>query len=138
MTIEVGDIVEILHHYNDGWCFGSNYNSGRQGTFPVGCTMPRFLTRIVLFNVSDLTADIMGSSIIEGAQLSFPGLLEVHRFNSKTLTPERVGHLLDDNRNAQVIVCGPVGMNARVVDMLSEFGSGWSQNIRVLTNDRVN
>jgi NAD(P)H-flavin reductase len=91
-----------------------------------------------LFNVSELTADIMGSSIIEGAQLSYPSLLEVHRFNSKTLTPELVAPILDDNRNFQVVVCGPVGMNARVVDMLSEFGSPWSQNIRVLTNDRFN
>jgi NAD(P)H-flavin reductase len=115
-----------------------NYTTGQQGTFPVGCTLPRAPTRIVLFNCSDLTSDIMGRSIIEGAQLSYPTLLDVHRFNSQTLTSDRVVQLLDDDRNFQIIVCGPVGMNARVVDMISELGGSWSSNMRILTSDRPN
>lgn len=116
-----------------------NINTRTKGSFPVGCTLPRVPTKVVIFNVSDLDADMMGGSIIEGAKLAYPHLLEVHRFNSSTLNPEHVLSLLDsDVRNFKVICCGPVGMNSRVVDMLTEFGGHWTKNMKILTSDRCN
>jgi hypothetical protein len=93
---------------------------------------------MILFNISDLTADIMGSNIIEGIKLAYPSLVDVHRFNSTTLSPERVYSLMEDDYNFQVVVCGPVGLNSRVVDMLTEFGGSWGRNIRILSGDRYN
>ncbi len=113
--------------------------TNKQGTFPVGCAMPASPTKLVLFNVSDLSADMMGINILEGAKLAYPALLDIHRFDSKSLTPPNIRPLLDTNPgNFLVVVCGPSGLNGTVVDMLSEFGGPWSRNMRILTSDRPN
>lgn len=80
----------------------------------------------------------MGSEIIEGARLSYPGLIQVHRFDSKTLTSQRVAVLLEDVGYFRVIICGPVGLNSRVADMMAEFGGRWPQSMRILSSDRPN
>jgi hypothetical protein len=101
--------------------------------------MPASPTKLVLFNVSDLSADMMGTNILDGVKLAYPRLIDIHRFDSKSLTPYNVRPLLDPNPgNFMVIVCGPVAMNGCVVDMLSEFAGPWSRNMRILTSDRPN
>jgi NAD(P)H-flavin reductase len=101
--------------------------------------MPASATKLVLFNISDLNADMMGTNILDGVKLAYPRFIDIHRFNSKTLTPQGVFPLLDKNPgNFLVVVCGPVSMNSCVVDMLSEFGGSWARNMRILTSDRPN
>ncbi|KAJ3358129.1 hypothetical protein HDU91_005316 [Kappamyces sp. JEL0680] len=139
LNLSVGDNVKPEHHYLDGWCYGTNLTTGLTGTFPVGCVVPMAPTRLVLFCVSDLDADIMGSSVIEGAKLAYPQLIDVYRFNSKTLTPYNVRPLLDDRiQNHLVVVCGPDQMNSHVSDMLFQFGGNWTDNCRILSGDRPN
>jgi NAD(P)H-flavin reductase len=110
-----------------------------QGTFPVGCAMPASPTKLVLFNVSDLSADMMGTNVLDGVKLAYPRLIDIHRFNSKTLNHQGIAPLLDPNPgHFLVVVCGPVAMNSKVVDMLSEMGGPWARNMRILTSDRPN
>ena len=80
----------------------------------------------------------MGAEIIEGARLAYPGLIQVHRFDSKTLTPQRIAPLLEDVGNFMVVICGPVGLNSRVSDFMVEFGGRWPQSLRILSSDRPN
>lgn len=121
LDVVTGDAVVVQHHFLDGWCFGRNERTGLMGSFPVACLFPRAAMRFVLMNVSDLDSDIMGGEIMQGAQLSYPHLVKIERFNSTTLTAASVGPHLETPMNSLVIICGPSGMSSRVVDMLEEM-----------------
>ena len=139
LALNYGDDVRCDHHYNDGWAFGTNLSTNCSGTFPVGCVAPLAPTRLVLFCVSDLDSDIMGNEIIQGAQLAYPQLIDVYRFNRQSLTAENVRPLLNDMiANKLVVVCGPDGMNSTVSDMLFQFGGNWSSHVKILSGDHYN
>lgn len=141
LHINIGDLVTISHHYYDGWCFGTNLSTGLSGSFPVACTYPLAPTRFVLVILSDLSADVIGSDIVQGAELAYPSLFQTERFNSLTLTKEKLEIVLDTvpiNDNSTCIVCGPPGMSARVVDMVTELGNGWADNLKVLNSENPN
>ncbi|KAJ3358127.1 hypothetical protein HDU91_005314 [Kappamyces sp. JEL0680] len=135
LTLYRGDVVVATHHYLDGWAFGTNVSTGLMGSFPVGAVCPTSPTRFVLFNVSDLSHNIMGADIVEGASLAYPGLFQIERFNSITFTPQRVAMYLESPAESLSIVCGPTGFNSRVSDMLFEFGEGWARSLKILTSD---
>ncbi|KAJ3272619.1 hypothetical protein HDV01_005366 [Terramyces sp. JEL0728] len=132
LTISVGDYVQIIHHYYDGWCYGINLANNREGAFPVGCTLPTAPVNVILFNISDGN-ETMGSNVIEGAQLAFPQLITAYRLTSRSLVGDRIMPILSSySRNLQVVVCGPNGMNSAVVDLLSEYRGPWNDNLRIL------
>lgn len=136
LDVREGDTVLVQVQYYDGWCFGMNLNTNRSGALPVASLCPLTLSKMHIFSVCDLTADAMGYEIIQGVQLAYPSLVKVDKFNSITLTPDKVNQTLEgDGRDAMVVVCGPTGMTSRVVDMMEEFGNGWNLNIKILNSD---
>lgn len=81
----------------------------------------------------------MGSSLVEGARLAYPQLVEVHRFNSKTLTPEAVRPFLDEGvSNRLTVICGPDAMSSYVTDMLYSFGGNCGVNLQVMGKESYN
>ncbi|KAI8915844.1 hypothetical protein EDD86DRAFT_197005 [Gorgonomyces haynaldii] len=40
MTVKVGDVVIVNEEYDDGWAFGVNISSGREGVFPMAVCEP--------------------------------------------------------------------------------------------------
>lgn len=141
LDVNIGDVLTIFRHYYDGWCFGMNHTTNQSGSFPVACAYPVSTTRMVLVILSDLTVDVMGSEVVQGAQLAYPSLIQIERYNSITLTSDKVAQVIDlENRdqNSKCIVCGPPGMTARICDMLDAFGKSWAENVIVLNSERPN
>lgn len=136
ISLNPGDEVVASHHYLDGWAYGTNKTTGFSGSFPVGCVFPAKAIRLVLFNVSDLDEDIMGQPAVDAALLAYPHLVQVERFNSKTLTAESVKIHLETPMNALTIVCGPDGMVGGVVDLLQEIG--FDSELRVMSSQSYN
>jgi hypothetical protein len=136
LYLDVGDYVEVTYHFLDGWAFGTNMKTGEQGTFSLNCIVPFSHTRIVLFHFSESHLDYMGKQQLEMAQSIYPHLLQVHFLNSRTLAEEKIAmHLESTTRNIQVIVCGPVGLNTKIVDILSGFGEFWIEKLRLMRNN---
>ena len=36
----MGDEVEVINKFDDGWALGRNMTSGKEGTFPLACLAP--------------------------------------------------------------------------------------------------
>lgn len=110
--------------------------TGEQGAFSLTCIVPFSPTRIVLFHFSENQADYMGKKELEMAQSIYPHLLEVHFLSSRNLVKEKIAmHLENTSPNIQVIVCGPAGLNAKIVDILSGFGQFWIEKLRLMKNN---
>ena len=143
LDVEVGDVVVVFLHYLDGWCYGMNLRTNASGAFPLACACPVSLTKMSLFAICELSADAMGHDTIQGVKLAYPALLQVEKYNSITLTAEKVRQVLDVGEsahaeNALVIVCGPTGMTSRVTDMLQGFGEAWTRNLKILSSETPN
>ena len=145
LNVSIEDVVVVMNHYYDGWCYGRNITTGQYGSFPLACVCPLSLTKTTLISVHDLNVDGMGSQLIQGVQLAYPSLIQFEKYNSITLTSEKVKQVLDidsipssSTGTSLVIVCGPTGMISRVVDILEEFGDVWTKNLCVLSSDSPN
>ena len=84
LKLGVGDVVVAKHHYNDGWCFGTNKTTMLDGIFPLSCTAPRHFNtqnaKIVLINCVHSLDDVIGREILEGANLAFPFHFDAYHF----------------------------------------------------------
>jgi hypothetical protein len=140
LSVAVGDFVVVYLHYFDGWAYGVNLRTHASGAFPLACACPLSLTKMTLFTICELSADAMGHDVIQGVKLAYPALVDVVKYNSITLTAEKVRQVLDvddsvHTEDVLVIVCGPPGMTSRVVDILEEFGEAWTRNLKILSSE---
>jgi hypothetical protein len=37
IDVDVGDLVHVTQRFDDGWAFGYNESTGKQGAFPIAC-----------------------------------------------------------------------------------------------------
>jgi ferredoxin-NADP reductase len=110
--------------------------TGEQGSFDLRCIVPFSQTRIVLFHFADNRLDLMGNDQFQLAESIYPNLVEVVYMTSATLSADKIAmHLDNSSRNIQVIACGPVGLNSRIVEILSGFGGFWIDKLRLMRNN---
>ncbi|KAJ2993900.1 hypothetical protein HDV02_002020 [Globomyces sp. JEL0801] len=124
ISLRFGDFVSITHHYYDGWCYGKNLNSKEEGLFPVGCTRPFGVIKLVIVNIGRSERSMLGYNRIKAAGIAFPTLVDLHSLTQGEFNSQRLSTIIDyRSRNSKkIFVCGPAAMTARVIDALEEIG----------------
>ncbi|KAJ1528200.1 hypothetical protein HK096_010429 [Nowakowskiella sp. JEL0078] len=91
MDLKAGDGVFIQHLYGDGWGFGTNTRTNKEGAFPAsllipGCGIPPTTgAKFLVLNCVHSLADIIGLQEFIPAILTYPDIIEVrHLVVSKT------------------------------------------------------
>ncbi|KAI8893120.1 hypothetical protein BC833DRAFT_569496 [Globomyces pollinis-pini] len=137
VSLEVGDIVQVYHHYMDGWGFGINLRTMREGSFPIGCTLPRQPIRLFLIHISnDTKSKAIGLDIMEASNLSFPQLCQTISIPSNDMNLSTMNEILDDHvKIPQIVICCNPIMNSLIVDLVVEKGSKWNDRLRILAGD---
>ncbi|KAJ3312823.1 hypothetical protein HDV04_002633 [Boothiomyces sp. JEL0838] len=136
MNLRYGDQVQTTEHFMDGWAHGYNLTTGEKGAFPLSCLEPLAPIKLVLFNSSNSPADLIGMHIIDAVKLAYPDSIEIHSFTSASLKIQNIAPVLEPkSQNMKLIVCGPVGFNSAVVDLLSDYKGSWTHDMRVLASD---
>jgi hypothetical protein len=138
LNVEMGHLVVVEHHYNDGWAFGYNLryiiyvnfdSTGQEGIFPLGITYPwTENTKFIL--ITSPNAFQYGSEIISGSQLAYPEWLTVHQMEMVNALDivDILSPIWDfKDKFAQIaIVCGSDMFNSMAVDSLIDFGASTS------------
>ncbi|KAJ3324606.1 hypothetical protein HDV06_006499 [Boothiomyces sp. JEL0866] len=136
MSLRYGDQVQTTEHFMDGWAHGYNLTTGEKGSFPLSCLEPLAPIKLVLFNSSNSPADLIGMHIIDAVKLAYPDSIEIYSFTSASLKIQNIAPVLDPkSQNMKLIVCGPVGFNSAVVDLLADYKGSWTHDMRVLASD---
>ncbi|KAJ3267762.1 hypothetical protein HDV01_004281 [Terramyces sp. JEL0728] len=136
MNLKYGDQVQTTEHFMDGWAHGYNLTTGQKGSFPLSCLEPLAPIKLVLFNSSNSPADLIGMHIIDAVKLAYPDGIEIYSFTSASLKIQNIAPVLDPkSQNMKLMVCGPVGFNSAVVDLLADYKGSWTHDMRVLSSD---
>jgi NAD(P)H-flavin reductase len=85
ITVTEGDYVWVDKHLWNGWAYGTNLSTQRQGFFPLPVTLPTYLTskrecKLALINTMRTPGDAIGSELLNAALLSYPHYLKVSHF----------------------------------------------------------
>ncbi|KAJ1550243.1 hypothetical protein HK096_007963, partial [Nowakowskiella sp. JEL0078] len=95
MDLKAGDGVFIQHLYGDGWGFGTNTSTMKEGAFPAsllipGCGIPPATgAKFLVVNCVHSLADIVGLQEFIPAILTYPDIIQVRHLVSSTICSDQ-------------------------------------------------
>ncbi|KAJ3209825.1 hypothetical protein HK099_008428 [Clydaea vesicula] len=157
LEILQGQYVVAKKNYYDGWCWGLNLNSGREGIFPLSLATTRsgVFFKLTLINCVESVNDIVGREIIDAVMLSYPAQIEVHHLVSGKNNSSRngvSGFIHNSEINGEIltkiigkisaltsrraIICGSPNFNSTVMDALFDEVYWEQHEIQSLFSDQ--
>ncbi|KAJ3324602.1 hypothetical protein HDV06_006495 [Boothiomyces sp. JEL0866] len=137
MSLQPGEHVRALHHYHDGWCYGINLVTGREGAYPVCCVASLGAIKVVLVYVNGTNAKYMASDIIEGSKLAYPNLVKSEIIVPADLTAGNLIPILEKYNcpnNSKIYICGPNEMNEKVLGIMENISTSMKVQVFQLGN----
>ncbi|KAJ3249775.1 hypothetical protein HDU77_007451 [Chytriomyces hyalinus] len=128
LTVEVGELVQVVERFDDGWVKGRRVKTGHEGTFPVTKTQPQTHHEMHLTLIIASTA----LSILPTYALAEPGQFLAAIANSNPVpfspsSPQPVHHLAGVHRNGPT---SPISNSKHVVvDSFKNFLSSQKTNV---------
>ncbi|KAJ3196979.1 hypothetical protein HK101_006840 [Irineochytrium annulatum] len=92
-----GDVIQVYHHYFDGWGRGVNLMTGQDGMFPLTFTDPNAGPHFKLTLVASCNShrEALGDRTLRAALLSYPNQIEVHWCIGRIATAARGSVYID-------------------------------------------
>ncbi|KAI8895800.1 hypothetical protein BC833DRAFT_136747 [Globomyces pollinis-pini] len=134
VTVTKGDILTVLEHTLDGWCYGRNVTKQSDGKFPVYCVTPKHTTLLNYINCYRTPKSFIIPEKIEYVENVFPGLIKFHYLDLNNIVESSLYPIFGTlNGDEKCLIHGSMEMTQFMTGFLKEFGESFWKDLDIET-----